>query len=698
MKFKLLLSCCLVLAVFSELEAQGVITIDHKTKRYLGEVSTLDRSKYVNGHFLFNATDAEFEAFKTQYNIEQDFIGGRQFWNPFGKVKNGVIPNINKKYSGVREVSPSLVATGTASHLMYDDNLDYSVEDVTAFSLAAAEYVAHSYRDDWTLVPKYIEPFNEPMVHAIDYYPEGRNGQYITSKLDEVITKICVYHRDLGQAIHAVPELENMRVLGFASAYPELENNNFDLWNTRWKKFIDIAGEDLDGFSVHLYDGSGINNSGGRRSGSNSEAILDMIETYSFIKLGEVKPIAVTEYGRLVPNQPGWQAGNGTSNYEPVENSQAVRSQLHFSMNFMERGDNLDLSIPFNVNTRNSNSQYTKSSIWVNNTQGKAELTNRRFFYEMWKDLKGERVRINSTNIDIQTQAFVDDTKLYIMLNNLNDELQTVDLNLFDEEGLTGVDIKSLKIFLDKEPELTKTTLTEAPKEIQLEYGETAILTYSFDAPIEFENTIRRTKYYSTSYLQPISKDVGSTFSFDGVVVGSGEATLRLSVGRSHGMSLSPSVSVNGMAINLEGDVIRGYNQENRKQFFGTLEIPFDIDLLKDGVNEVTISFPDNGGYVSSVILSVELSEKPLNKLPDVILKEESSKSLMIYPNPIRSGERLNLNIQGADLNFKIFAIDGSLILNGQGNSVKTSEMNPGVYLIQVVKNGVIRTTKLIVE
>ena len=78
---------------------------------------------------------------------------------------------------------------------------------------------------------------------------------------------------------------------------------HFQLWKSRYKKFIDIAGRDIDFYTVHLYDGSGVNNKVGRRSGANSEAILDIIEAYSYKALGEVKPYAITEYGRLVPDQ-----------------------------------------------------------------------------------------------------------------------------------------------------------------------------------------------------------------------------------------------------------------------------------------------------------------------------------------------------------------------------------------------------------
>lgn len=699
-RFGLIVGMFLMLCTLTT--AQGVIVIDHKTQRYIGETTSLDRSKFVNGHILFNNSDAEFEAFKEEYNLPVNFIGGRQFWNPFGKVKDGVIPNINKKYNGMREVSPYLVATGTASQLMYDDNVDYSIEDVSDLSKQAADYVAKSYRDDWDLVPKYIEPFNEPMVHAIDYYPEGRENppKYLNDKLDVVITNICNYHKDLGQAIHALPELANMKVVGFGSAYPELENNGFSLWDTRFRKFIDIAGADLDVLSLHLYDGSGINNSGGRRSGSNSEAIIDMIETYSFIKFQKVIPIAITEYGRLVPNQPNWKAGNGQSNYEPVENSQAVRSQIHMVMNFMEREDHLELSIPFNVNTRNPNGQYSKSSIWVKNAQGIAELTNRKYFYEMWKDLKGERVRINSSNVDIQTQAFVNDHELYVMLNNLNDEPQTLDLHLFDAQGLQSVAVKNLKIHLDQEPTLAKTTSDTAPEKITLEYGETVVLTYKFDTPVSFDNTIRSNKYYSATYLQTISADEITSFSFDDVVAGIGLATLRLSVGRAHGKSLKPVITINGQSVDISSDVIRGYDQNSRKQFFGTLEIPFNIDLLKEGSNIVEVKFADGGGHISSVVLQVQNAEKPLDELPDLILESNipGGQGMNVYPNPIDVGDEVYLGFEAEDVSYSVLTLNGKLISEGKGNLVQTEGLKPGIYLVRATLDFDTLMSKLVVK
>ena len=675
MKAKLFSSLVVMCGVYISAFAGGNVTIEHTTQRFIGDVSTFDRDKYTNAHLLHEKGNNEFETFKSDYNINPDYIGGRQFWNPLGMVKNGVIPNVTDRYNGTRKITPNLVATGTARQLMWDKNVDYSAINITTHSKNAAAFVAKKYRDDWDLIPQYLEPFNEPMVHAIDYYPEGKEGKYIDEKLKSIYDKISYYHKHLADAIRATPELKDMKVIGYASAFPEFEGNNFKSWNTRYKNFIDIAGKELDGFSIHLYDGSGINNTGGRRSGSNVEAILDLIETYSLIALDELKPYAITEYGRLVADQPGWITDKTQSNYETVENSQAVRSQLHMIMSFMERAGNIMTTIPFNVDTRDVKQKYTKSSIWINNN-GAIETTNRVFLYEMLKDIKGDRVWIHSDNVDIQTQAFVSGDELYVMLNNLNDAKQTMNLNLINKDGLQHVDVKRLKIFIDKKPELTNSALSAAPASISLEYGETAVLTYKFKESIAFENTIYSTKYYSKKYLDEISAGGILAYSFMDVETGEGSAVLRLSIGRAHGLTTKPSsVMINGTKINIDSDIIRGYDQKTRKQFFGTLEIPVDIALLNNGHNKVRVTFSDKGGYVSSAILQVN------KKKESTELAENDYSALKLVPSVVDAGEVVT--VMNNDKPLTIYDIKGNIVASeNESSTINTVNFTSGMYLV----------------
>ncbi|WNJ20430.1 T9SS type A sorting domain-containing protein [Pontibacter sp. G13] len=597
-------------------QAQGTVTIDHKTQRYIDGVSQLDRGKYINFHGFFGngSTDSDLVSFRNTYNVASTNVGSRRFWSPLNKVDDdaaGTIPSVTDKYNGTRTVDGT-VATGKLNSLMHDPNVDYSVTDISQRSLDVAAYIAQSFKDEWDDVPTFYEPLNEPMVHANEFYPQNANS----TQTDIIITKICEFYRDMGSALHAVPELSNMQMIGYASAYPQFENNDFDLFTRRYKKYIDIAGADMDGFSLHLYDGVGLNNSGGRRSGSNAEAIMDLVEAYSFEELGVVKPLAITEYGRLVESQPGWVAGGSVSNYEAVENSQALRSQNHMVMSFMERAGNMMISIPFSVGKSNPyNDKFSRAALWIEQTNGSYALTERRYFFEMWKDVQGDRVSINSSNIDVQTQAFVNGNKLYVVLNNLNDATQTVSLNMVDQTGLQTVQTKRLKVFTNAVPQFTTSSSSSAPSSLSIAYGETVVLTYTFGSNVSFTNDINSQKYYATSTLKPITANTDVTFTINGVSKGSGSgtATLRVGVGRNLGANLAPTVKVNGQTVTYSGDVIRGYDQSNRSRFFGILEIPVDMSLLNSGTNTVKVQFPDGGGHVSSVILQVEAYTTPVS-------------------------------------------------------------------------------------
>lgn len=587
--------------------SQGTVTVDPNIKRYVGDISKFQREKYFNVHGRFKKEDDDLNSFISRYKLDSDFKGSRSFYNPIVKVKKGVFPKIRTKHKGVRKVK-NWVDSGKLQRFFYEeDKVDYSVIDLSDYSKKMAQYVADAYAKQEDIVPKYFEPFNEPMVHAHEFYPK-KKGKYNREKIDVIANKICQYHLDVAKSIHEIPELRNMNVIGFASAFPEFESKNFSLWNSRYKKFIDIAGEELDGFSIHLYDGRGhVNNAGGRRSGSNTEAILDLIEAYSYKALNKVKPVSITEYGRLVSNQPGFP---GVSNYEPIENSQAVRSQIHMLMNFIERGNDIGITIPFSTGKNKPEFKYSKAGLWTTNGSEIWELTPRKYFFEIWKDVKGDRVYFNSSNVDVQTQAFVDGKKLYVVLNSLNDDLQKVDLNILNLKNIKKLEVKRLNIFKDKVPELATKKLKKAPSNIEIAYGETIVLTYVFKEKVEFNNSIYAKKYYTKKYMQPIKANSAIEFEFENVKTGKGHAVLRLGVGRDNKASLLPIIKINGKQVDVTGDLIRGYNQHNRRQFFGTLEIPFDISLLKNGKNKVEASFKDNGGHISSTILSLQKLEK----------------------------------------------------------------------------------------
>lgn len=600
---------CLSMFVFNSAFATSIVVYP-TTKRFLGNVSALDRDKYINFHVLELKKDADFEKVKKMYNFNPDYIGSRSFNSPIKSVKNGKIPNVKQKYTGVRDVT-RFVSSGTEKKLFFDNHADYAKINIDGYIKDLATYTANVLKSEYDVVPYYIEPLNEPMVHLSKYKNGIKDKNEQKAHMEAMVANVCKYHREIGKAVHATPELKNVKVMGYASAFPEFESGNFSVWKNRYKTFIDIAGQDMDALSFHLYDGSGVNNKGGRRSGSNIEAIMDIIQTYSYIKLDKVLPLAITEYGRLVPNQPGYVEGKkGVINYNPVTNSQAVRSQLHMVLAFMERQNELVCAIPFSTPKQPRTSQYSRASLWIQQNDGHYELSERRYFFEMLKDLKGDRVKLDNDNVDVQSMAFVDGKNLFVVLNNLNDETQNVDLSVKGLSDIKNVEVKTLKIFNDKTPQLDVNNMKVAPKSIKLEYGETAVIKYTLKNKIKFNSKAEQIKYFSKDYLKDIKPNQVVKFDFQGVKSGNGNAILRLSVGREHGKLIIPSaLLINGKKVEITKDVIPGYDQNNRKMFFGTMEIPFDISILKNGSNSVEVSYSDNGGQISSAILQLQLNK-----------------------------------------------------------------------------------------
>lgn len=619
----------MVLLVFQSIigKSQDVtVNIDYAVKRYIGETSLLDRSKFFKIHS--NGNDAEHQQLFQHYNATI----GRGFWGPFSYAKSQtgeVGKYLEKKDNNeiVREVKTGFIATEHPnSAIRYNIDTDVAAE-------WAAEYYLNYVEENGR--PEYFEPMNEPFVHAGDkvFKEQQEDQEKMRKKMAELFAAV-------GKKFDETPALSNIKVIGYSSAWPSMELWDFGHWNSRMKMFMDVAGEHMDGLATHLYDGINVTGQETRRSGSNSEAILDLIESYSFIKWGAIKPHAISEYGGI---EKGYPAG-----YSDVKSIQSVKSINHILFNLLEREDRLLLAIPFitgkatwHINEANNYEPYgavlwRPKNIQPTDNPNKPILsdwvyTARIHFYQLWNEVKGERIFISSNNPDVQVQAFRNDNEIYVALNNLDDANQTVSLNFAKGlAGLQNVRIKTLKIFREDDPIYTDNTTTDAPASIELVAGETAILTYTFKALSEFENTIYSKNYYTTEYLKSIKADSEISFEFQNVDTGTGYASIRLSIGRKHDKSKAPQITVNGNRVNVSSN-LKGYDQANRDDFFGMIEIPVTMDFIETE-NEVIVKFPDSGGRISSVILQVNKYEIPID---NVLAKEdEYSKQVSIYPNP----------------------------------------------------------------
>jgi len=411
----------MALTLSSSLSFAQSVTIDHGTQRFLGAVSNLDRGKYFVLHS--NGGDADIRQFFRDYNVQ----GGRFFYGPLQDAKNktgsvGSYPGTTSDGpTGVRNVNKGMVSTEhPRDAIRYNINLEAAAD-------WAVEYYKNVGSDSGR--PEIYEPMNEPFVHADDdvFRAQQPNTELMQRRMAQLFAEV-------GKKFDQTPELANMKIIGYSSAWPSLERFDFGHWNRYQKMFMDTAGAHMDGFSTHLYDGINLAGQDSLRSGSNSEAILDMIEAYSYIKWGVVKPHAITEY----------------------------------IFNLLEREDDVLVTIPFitdkstwHLNSSNNYQPYGAVLLKPNNigqpNPGGWEFTPRVLFYDLWKAAKGRRVDINSDNPDIQAQAFASANKLFVAVNNLDSRTQTFDLDF--TRGLSGfqnVRVKSLKVFADRLPDLMR--------------------------------------------------------------------------------------------------------------------------------------------------------------------------------------------------------------------------------------------------
>lgn len=566
------LSVCLSFSVFPLSSSENktyntTVTVDYATQRYLNDVSALDRGKYFNIH-TSKDSDPDVRKFLADYGVGI----GRSFWGPFsysyGKTKKvGEYPFSEKplNYTDLKETK-RYVATEHANAR----TIQWGIDPVKAGAWAAEYYSKHVKG----AVPEFFEPINEPFVHARDKC-FNMHGQ-------EMRMLMADFYAQTGKHIHAEPSLKKMKIIGYAAAYPAMELRDFDHWNNTMKMFIDRAGEYMDGLSVHLYDGINIVGKSSRRSGSNSEAILDLMENYSFIRLGKVLPLAVTEYGGI---------DNTSKGYHPIASVRTVASFNHILFNLLEREDKMLISIPFVSDkaewhiTKQYNFEPYGAALFVANNPYDLKntawkLNDKKYFFKLWKDVKGERVDIVSDNPDIQVAAFKDDDRLYIAIDNLDDYTHKVNLkNVLNWKGVDNVSVRSLKMIFDKGIVYDEKTLNSMPQSIDIIKDETIILCADISRK-KYSNRIVRTKYYSNTYLQPVEAGKPIVFDFDGLKPGTGRAVLRMSIGRKHEMSKKPEIMVNGKKVDMP-DNWRGYDQTGRDDFFGMIEIPFDYRLIR---------------------------------------------------------------------------------------------------------------------
>ena len=461
--------------------------------------------------------------------------------------------------------------------------------------------------------PTYVEVMNEPLYDLVD-----------DSLSPESLDRVFKFHNHVADAIRAV-EIDNIKVNqnikigGYTAAFPDFDKDSFNQWHNRDKYFIDLAGDKMDFLSIHLYDFPAFQGKQQYRKGSNLEATFDLLEQYTKNKFGQPKPMLISEYGAQVHsmlNQP----------WSPERDWQLLTATNSMLMSFLERPHLIEMVIPF-ITVKAEWGRTDVPYNWrlmrqkkeaVGETGEQWVYTDLIKFYQLWADVNGQRVESHSNDLDILTDAYVDNNKVYLILNNLEFDEQVLSTSVFGIEDL-NIESVVIKHLLHQQgmPALTTTNANSIPEQITLGGEATMIIEATFSENVNINKLYQEQKYYADKSAVSITANQINRFNINNIDnQSSGSAMLRLSLARNHNLDLQPEITVNGHAVAVPSDY-RGYDQyhqgNGRDNFYGVIEIPVSHQFLTAN-NIVNVTFDESGGVIASVALQYFSHDETLNQ------------------------------------------------------------------------------------
>ncbi|MEM6884473.1 MAG: hypothetical protein AAF571_05525 [Verrucomicrobiota bacterium] len=578
------------------------------TRQILGDISKLDRAKFINVHSSYTSAALTTEDLEQLQTLGVGF--GRSFDGPFARHEVGTpYPDT----AMIQAKAEQVLAVAAADRLYpYRTTRRITTNEVqTAFNMIddprdVARYAADILQFHYTeeTRPDFYSPLSIPFVAAGKY---GEDQAKVRQRMAQWIAEIGKEfdRREL-----------STQVIGYTSAWPVMHYWDFGHWRERMQMFMDTAGDYLDGICFILMDATHLEQPDQRRSGSRVEALMDLIETYGAIKWGKPKPFAFSEYGDV---SQGWPEGD---RYSPARASSELTAYNHFLFSLLGREDRVSIAVPF-ITTKSpwfyqqpkNEWQPYSADLWrpdpdsiVDNQPTRFLETEKMTFYRLWQGVSGHRTLIQSSDPDIMAYAFVDGADAYLCLNNFEESPRQVSLSLSGElPEVARIELKRLNVPRGKPVRYTKKKLEVVPDRLILQPHETVILCIRYTEVPEPAEYVRTITCYSHNYLLPILADKPLKFSIPAAeVTESSQGTLRVSFAREHDLSKQPRLSVNGELLPFPEDWVGNDQSEHKNGFFGAVAVPVPAGILQPE-NEVVLTFSDAGGRVSTVVLEVHV-------------------------------------------------------------------------------------------
>jgi hypothetical protein len=478
------------------------------------------------------------------------------------------------------------VAFKDKPHLVIPSDLD-----------AYADFVVKCLRKAYTDYerPRYYDVFGEPSWDLIDsphFHP---------------------WHRAVAQAIHN----SGMKVLvgGPCMCVSSMYGHAYEgEWKYCVRPFIDAVGREMDFLSLHIYDA--INDDDPQKqwieTGLQLESVFDLIQNYSYLKLGVVKPFACSEHGatggifnHVLPGAvPAQLRGKAWSQATCAwYHNNALNGQV---MTFIDRPDVVLKCVPFTM----LHTWWDLSCAWAlysrNTFQKDAQFhrTDMFHFYQLWKDVRGDRIVARCNDPDVLTRAFLDGDQVFICLKNLACEPKTVKLSQdapTKSVSITRYYRKGDAGHLESDVPLKELgTLAMKPEEM-------AIVAVRCKEPPKTVAAVNETTYYGNRVTVPIKdgKPIDLVIHVPPSDKPARYATLRIGLSRPINTSLEPTVSWNGAKLVVPP---AASDSKRRCKYYNDLATDKVIDVpvnLLTETNNLVVRFPDVGGAIGSAVLAV---------------------------------------------------------------------------------------------
>eukprot|EP00189_Rhodosorus_marinus_P011830 CAMPEP_0184738194 /NCGR_PEP_ID=MMETSP0315-20130426/914_1 /TAXON_ID=101924 /ORGANISM="Rhodosorus marinus, Strain UTEX LB 2760" /LENGTH=977 /DNA_ID=CAMNT_0027205811 /DNA_START=67 /DNA_END=3003 /DNA_ORIENTATION=- len=613
------------------------VSLDFGSTLYTNGKYQFDRERFVNAHGDFQAP-ANARALMEYIVEELGVFFGRSSKGPLsqkifpsqtGQVRSEGLKNIDKVDCDwcdplrKRMITEERVVVDIAERL----NL---VQGSNAKINAGANFAADFFRYFFDAnrgypKPRFAECFNEPLVKWKSFRTSNAESEEsVVSRIGNICGRMC---REITSA--------NPEVMaggpGASSARPHL--SNFGNFRKRMKTFLDSARQAgcINFISEHLY-GSG---------GAVQDANLDLLETYTFKTSGRKKilPYLVTESGDY--DITWYNDKGGIYSAPPLggRDFKILSDAFGGFMSSLRTHDNLLKYINFLTldpisRQASGKHRYPWALVEGYGENAKVEWTPLIKYFELLKGVQGDFVYSYSDDANVKVHAIGNAFKAYILLQNFATS-GSVNVNFSFPRGRPPVEsVVHRRLYLDQRQltaadrsqnllrggylRWTNATLNAIPNTVEVKAGAMTVLELRLSRMLIERGSVRRTRHYMDTVTSkgrninsyPFEIEGGEKYNvwFEDIPQGrNGMAYIRVAHSRRPTMADKPKVWVNDKLVTNFSARMAGPKRDYGDKYFGAIIIPFDLEQLTSvGRPKVSLQYPDDGGWISTVTLEVD--------------------------------------------------------------------------------------------